>query len=416
MTFLHLSDLHFGKNLHGLNLAASGDQAQMVEDILHSCDEIKPDAVLLCGDIYDRSQPSQEARSLCSRFLTALCARHIPILMIAGNHDAPENIEYLQELLAHQGLFVSGVLHPTLRKITLEDAFGPVDFYLLPYFFPARVGQVLGEDTPASYTEAARRMLACQNVDFSRRCVLLAHQFVCKGASQPQMDGSESTVGGVGQLDVSALDGFDYAALGHIHKPQIMGRDTVRYAGSPLCYHFGEAGAEGHGNETRQLLYVTLKEKGAPVQFRRVPLQPAHPLVNRTGTLDAVVRDELASPTPGAYVHVRLTDPLIPPDAQSRLDAVFASHGSRLLLLDRQLPRHVAPTDTEKPRPIQTLPEMFLSYYTSQYPNLPIAPEEQKLVFMAARILEEEGMDEDTLDQSAAHLLNIFLTEEDMPS
>ena len=412
MTIMHLADLHFGKNLHGLNLIAEGDQPAWIRNCYQVIEEEKPDVILLCGDIFDRSQPSAEARSLCSEFLTGLCQRNIPVLMIAGNHDSPETIEYLQALVRNQGLYVSGQLHSELQKITLQDAFGPVHFYMLPYFFPAKVAQVLQEDIPSDYTMAAQMLLERQQLNPCERNVLLAHQFVCSTSQQPVMGGSESSVGGVGQLDASVLDAFDYVALGHIHRPQAMHRPGIRYAGTPMCYHFSEAGRTDEGNAQHGIQIIRLGAKSETPEMYMHPVTPLHPLRNICGMLEEIIEEETTNGRQGEYIHVRLSDPVIPDQAYDRLLALFESKKSRLLWLDRVPRQAEAEALPDRPHTALSLPEMFHAYYDFQYPNQPMNAEDETLIEHAARILDEHQYREDTLDVCAESLLTFLLGKE----
>ena len=417
MKFIHLSDLHFGKLLHGLSLTEAGDQRHWAEECLRVVALEKPQAVVLAGDIYDRSQPSGEARALAGWFLTSLCRLGPRVLMIAGNHDSAENVDYLRELLAGEGLHVSGVLRGALDHVTLEDAYGPVTFWLLPYFFPARVGEALGIPAPPGYTEAARQLLAAQDVDWHRRNVLVAHQLVLSGTDAPVPGGSETMVGGLGQIDCQALDGFDYVALGHIHRPQSIGRREVNYCGAPLCYHFDEAGAGAEGNDRLGIQVVTLGQKGTPVEIRRVPVKPLHPLRNITGSLAEIVQRETECPVPGAYIHAHLTDETLPEHAQERLRTLFESQGSRLLLVTRRIfgggSDESARLGADAER--QPLDQLFEAYYQMQLDRLPEG-QEAELIREAAGMVEELVSAGNEVDEKAAErLLRFALRQEGAP-
>ena len=409
MKFIHLADLHFGKLLHGLSLAEQGDQRYWCEQCLQAVREERPDAVLIAGDVYDRSQPSAEARALASWFLTELTGL-ARVMMIAGNHDSGENIEYLSGLLEAQGLYASGSIAPCLKHVTLRDAFGPVTFWLAPYFFPAKVAETLGMDGLRDYTRAAEALIAAQPLDAAERNVLLAHQFVRSGAADPERGGSESAVGGVAPIDAEAFAALDYVALGHIHKPQRVGREGVRYAGAPLCYHFDEAGREAEGNAERPILVVTLGPKGEAPVIRRRETKALHPLRNITGTLSGILGDQ-ADGGQAEYIHVRLTDRTVPAHARERLEARFEERGSRLLLLDRaaQAVRGAAGQASEQvgERP---LTELFRDYYDYQLPDAPMSEADERLIREAAALLEQaQGLEDDPKErQKTAQALMRF--------
>ena len=209
MRFIHLSDLHLGKMLHGVSLLEKGDQPDWVKKFLTIVAEKQPDAVVIAGDVYDRSMPSGAAMQLLSHMVTELASRNVPVLITAGNHDSGERLSCFKDILSRQNVYISGELQRELTHVTLHDEHGPVTFWLLPYVFPAAVAQILGDDTIRDYDTAVRRLLAEQNVDFSVRNVIVAHQNETRGGVEGIRGGSESMVGGVGQVDYTAFDGFD---------------------------------------------------------------------------------------------------------------------------------------------------------------------------------------------------------------
>ena len=231
MKFLHLADLHFGKSIHGVSLLEKGDQKAWVDGFLEMVRSLRPDAVVAAGDIYDRSAPSGDAVALLDGMVTALAELEVPVMLVAGNHDSGQRLSFGGSLLARQNVHISGVLSRQLAHVTLQDRDGPVTFWLMPYLFPALAAQVLEDESIRDYDAAVRRMLAAQDVDFSQRNVLVAHQNVTANGQEAVRGGSESMVGGVGQVDYTAFDGFDYVALGHIHSAYPVGREAVRYAG-----------------------------------------------------------------------------------------------------------------------------------------------------------------------------------------
>ena len=250
MRFLHLADLHLGKSLHGISLLESGDQADWVRRFLELSGELRPDAVLIAGDVYDRSAPSGDAVELLSELLSGLAQQGIPVLLTAGNHDSGQRLGFLKELLGKEGIHIAGTLPKggKLPCVTLQDPWGPVHFWLMPYVFPALVAQALEDESIRDYDTAVRRLLQAQDIDFSERNVLIAHQNVTANGVECERGGSETMVGGLGEVDVSAFEGFTYVALGHIHAAYPVGRESVRYAGSPLLpFQRDETAAQGPG-------------------------------------------------------------------------------------------------------------------------------------------------------------------------
>ena len=330
MKIIHLADLHLGKTLHRVSLLEAGDQPHWVDSFLGLCGEVRPDAVVIAGDVYDRGAPAAGAVELLSHLLTGLTDQHIQVLLVPGNHDSPQRLAFGRELLAREGLHIAPPLTAPgkLTRVTLADSFGPVDFWLMPYLFPALASEALGMEL-RDYDAALRAVLAAQAPDFARRNVLVAHQNVTVGGLEAERGGSETMVGGVGQVDVSAFDGFDYVALGHIHAGYALGRPTVRYGGSPLCYHF---------NETRQAakgpLLVELGEKGAEPTITLLPLEPLHRMRTAAGSYEALRAGEASRETAGEYVSLTLTDRRVTPEIAEDLRSLLEARGSLLLELN----------------------------------------------------------------------------------
>ena len=262
MRFLHLSDLHLGKRVCEFSML--DDQRYILEQVLSLLDARPVDGVLLAGDLYDKPVPPAEAVRLLDWFLTELAARELPVFAVSGNHDSADRIAFGAQLLAGSRVYVSPVFAAPPAPITLTDEYGPVDVWLLPFLKPAAVRHVFPDEKIESYNDAIGCVLNACAPDPARRNVLVAHQFVAGAAV---CESEEPSVGGVDSIDVSLFEGFDYVALGHLHSPQKVGRDTVRYAGSPLKYSFSEA------HQHKAALFVTLGEKGS-VRFETAPLTP----------------------------------------------------------------------------------------------------------------------------------------------
>ena len=331
MRFLHISDLHFGKIVHGVSMLENGDQGFWVDRFLETTAELSPDAVLIAGDVYDRSSPSGEAVTLLSRLLTSLAELSVPVLMVAGNHDSSRKLSFARDLLKKQKLFISAPLEtsPELVRVTLEDRYGPVDFWLMPYVFPALAARALGTEGFCDNDSAVRAVLSRQRIDPHRRNVLVAHQYVTAGGVAGVRGGSESAVGGVGQVDVSAFDAFDYVALGHIHAAYPVDGRAV-YAGSPLCYDFNEVKQPEKGP-----VFAELGEKSgsgpAPVRLQVMKIPPLHPMRVLRGSFEELREQELANPRTGEYLRLVLTDCRLSPEVSGFFDRLFASRDSILM-------------------------------------------------------------------------------------
>lgn len=303
MRLLHLSDLHLGKRLCGVSMLP--EQREILTQILSIVEVEAVDVVLIAGDVYDKLLPSAEAVELCDWFLSQLAAQRIPVLLISGNHDSAERLAFGARLMDAAGVYLSPVYDGTVRRVTLEDAHGLVDFYLLPFLKPATVRPHHPEVT--DYPSALSAALTGLPVDPARRNVLLAHQFVT-GATVSESE--ERIVGGLDEVPVSVFDGFDYVALGHLHQAQRIGRETVRYSGTPLQYAFSEG--------AKSVTIVDLNSKD-DIAVRQIPLQPARPLRTLRGEFHALLNGE---PTED-YLCIHLTDEQEIPDAAARLRTVY---------------------------------------------------------------------------------------------
>lgn len=344
MKFFHLSDLHIGKQLHHYNLCA--EQRRMLSKIVELAEQEHPDAVLIAGDIYDVSVPSAEAVSVFDHFLTELCAvePQIPVLLIAGNHDSAKRIDFASDILARSRLYIAGMPPVTkeehIKKVTLSDEFGEVDFYLLPFVKPGYVRAVFDEEI-TSYDEAVRKLIEREEIDSTKRNVILSHQFYTASGKGPETTESEThLVGGIENVDVSALDIFEYAALGHIHRPQKIGRETVRYSGTPLPYSVSEA------NDNKCIAVVELTEKGSEPQITKLPLEPLHHVRKLVGTLEEILQKTECRED---YVSITLTDEIEAFRPKERLEEVF-SHILEIRI-DNSRTRKLLDIQTEEVQP-----------------------------------------------------------------
>lgn len=326
MKFIHVSDLHFGKAIHGVSMLENGDQPHWVGKFLALAKEIRPDAVLIAGDVYDRSSPSGEAVTLMSRMLVGLESLGITVLLVAGNHDSGQRLAFANEILARQNIHIAGTVSREMTRVVLNDEYGEVHFWLMPYVFPAAVAQAIGDEEIRDYDTAVRRLIAEQGIDPSARNVIIAHQNVTFNGKEMERGGSESAVGGVGQVGHTAFDCFDYAALGHIHAAYKVGREAVRYAGSPLCYHFDES-----LRPTKGPILVEMGAKGSDLRIETLHIQPLHPMRIMKGEADALFEQELAKGARGEYLKLIITDKPMTPDIISRFQQLAQSRDSELM-------------------------------------------------------------------------------------
>lgn len=377
MKLIHLSDLHLGKRVREFSLLE--DQRDILQKILAITEEERPDAVLLSGDIYDKSVPSAEAVDLFDSFLTALAGRCRAVLVISGNHDSPERIAFAGRLVSPSGVYLSPVYSGRVEPVVLKDAFGPVSFYLLPFVKPVHVRRAFPDETINSYTDALSVAVAHMQVDPAGRNVLLTHQYV---AGAQRCDSEELAVGGSDAVDVSVFDCFDYVALGHLHGPQYVGRKTVRYCGTPLKYSFSEV------HHHKSVTVVELGRKGE-VAVRTRPLQPLRDFVALRGSyLEVTARSFYQKLCREDYFRITLTDEQDIPDAVGKLRSIYPN----LMALDYDNARTragltaLSPSGHRQETPI----ELFSALYQAQ--NGGPMSEEQTAYMTAlfAEIWEEE--------------------------
>ena len=313
MKLIHLSDLHLGKRLREYSLME--DQKYILERILGIIDDEQPDGVIIAGDVYDKSSPAAEAVALFDSFLSRLVSRNVPVFVISGNHDSAERIAYGRTIMNRSGVYLSSVFDGVVEPVTLEDVFGPVNVYLLPFIRPAAIRAVWPEEDISSYTEAVNFAIAHMDIDESRRNVLVTHQFVT-GAERSESE--TVSVGGTDNVDVSVFDSFDYVALGHIHKPQNCSSIRVRYCGTPLKYSFSEA------KDEKSVTVAELGPKGQ-LDVRTVPLIPLHDMVDIRGTYDEITLRSFYEGTSWQtdYVRITLTDEEEVPGVGDKLRAIY---------------------------------------------------------------------------------------------
>lgn len=237
MKLMHLSDLHLGKRVNEFSMLE--DQRYILNQILELARREQVDGVLIAGDVYDKSVPSAEAVSLLDDFLVALAEDGRQVLLISGNHDSPERMAFGGRLMRSSGIHIAPVYNGRVEPVCLEDQYGPVRVYLLPFVKPAHIRRYFPDAAIESYTDALRIAVEAMDLDSSLRNLLVTHQFVTGAA---RCDSEELSLGGSDNVDGAVFDPFDYVALGHIHSPQRVGRETMRYCGTPLKYSFSEIG------------------------------------------------------------------------------------------------------------------------------------------------------------------------------
>ncbi len=312
MKLIHLSDLHIGKRVNEFSMIE--DQKYILKVILNIIDDEKPDGVLIAGDVYDKSVPSAEAVQLLDDFLCRLAKRKLPTYIISGNHDSAERLSFGGRLMDMSGIHLSPVYNGKVEPFTLTDEYGKVNIYMLPFIKPVNVRRFFPDSEIESYTDAIKVAVDSMNVDEKERNIIVTHQFVT-GASRSESE--EISVGGSDNVDASVFDAFDYVALGHIHGPQKIGRESVRYCGTPLKYSFSEA------NHKKSVTVVEMGEK-SKIEIRTVPLVPKHDLREIKGKYEEILlKENYEGTNTEDYIHITLTDEEDIPDVMNRLRVIY---------------------------------------------------------------------------------------------
>lgn len=324
MKFFHLSDLHIGKQLHRYNLKE--DQQVILKEVITYAKELRPDAIVIAGDIYDKSVPSAEAVNVFDEFLTDLSeiTPEIPILIISGNHDSPDRLKYASEILKRHHIYLAGNVperpEEHIEKVTLHDAYGEVNFYLLPFMKPAYVKNIFVDGTPETYSDAVKEIIKREKIDYKdKRNVLVSHQFyVGEKAESPETCDSEVfSVGGIDNVDIGSVKEFDYVALGHLHGAQCIGKPEIRYCGTLLKYSVSES------TQNKSLTVVTLKAKGEKPEIENYPLHPLRDVRKKKGTLDEIIKESRETEKDD-YISITLTDEIDPYKPKEQLERIFS--------------------------------------------------------------------------------------------
>ena len=355
MKFFHLADLHLGKRVNGFPMIE--DQKIILDQILELADTEHPDAVVIAGDVYDKSIPSVEAVNLMDDFLVELVRRKLQVFVISGNHDSAERVSYGGRVMEQSGIHISPRISGC-GPIRLDDQYGPLYIYLIPYIHPSVVREAYPEEKVTDWTQAMEVLIRNAHVDPAARNIAVAHQYVTASGVRPEeCDSEQKHIGGLDNVDYSVFDAFDYVALGHLHGPQRIGRDTVRYAGSPLKYSFSE---EKH---KKSVTLVEIKDKGQ-VEYRQLPLVPARDFKTLRGTFSEVMSPGFTAPLSAEdYYRIILTDEQDVDQALARLRKYFYKN---LMDLEYDNTRTRTQSDIDageealEKEPIEVLQELFL--------------------------------------------------------
>lgn len=381
MKFIHLADLHIGKSVKDFSMIR--DQKYILDQIIQIVSSEHIDAVLISGDVYDRTVPSEEAVRLLDEFLFRLSEIPAAVMLISGNHDSDERLNFGSRLFADKKIYFCTKYDGHLYKQTLRDGFGPVNFYLLPFVKASQVRHFYPDEEINNYDMALRVALKHCEIDRTERNVILAHQFVAGKSGDITLSGSESpavaNVGLVERVGCDCFDAFDYAALGHIHKAQSIGRDEVRYAGTPLKYSVSEAA------DVKSVPIVTLGEKGK-IEIELRVLSPLRDMRAIKGTMKQLLSPENIK-NPEDYMFVTLTDEDIINDAMNIFRQVYPN--TMQIRYDNSHTREIEAVDPSKLVEMRSFPELISDFYSQMY-QTEISDEEMAVMKKAAR---EAGID-----------------------
>lgn len=314
MKLIHLADLHIGKRVNEISMIE--DQRYILKQVLECVAEEQPDGILIAGDIYDRMVPSVEAVQLLDTFLTELSNQKVPVYLISGNHDSAERVSFGAKLLTKSQIYMATQYQGKMEKVTMQDAYGRVNLYLLPFLKPAQVRAVWKEEAEgiSTYQDAIDFVMAKEEINPEERNVLVAHQFV---AGAQTCDSEERSIGGLDQIAATSYQVFDYVALGHLHGPQQVSRKTIRYAGTLLKYSFSEI------HHKKSITIVELREKGQ-VEVRQRPVRPLHDMRQLRGNYEELVKRENYENTDTEdYLRIILSDEEDIYDAVGKLRVIY---------------------------------------------------------------------------------------------
>lgn len=376
MKFLHTGDLHLGKTLNGFDLIE--DQRYILDQILDIAEKESVDGVLIAGDVYDKSVPSEAATKLLDQFLIRLAKKEIKVFMVSGNHDSDDRLNYGSALFASNQIFISAVFDGALHKQSFADGGTEVDIYMLPFVKASQVRHYFPDEDIKSYDDAVRLIIGNTPIDKKNKNILVAHQFVAGRGEDPALAGSESigtqSVGTVEKIGYDCFDDFDYVALGHIHSPQRVGREEIRYAGSPLKYSLSEV------NNEKSVTLITVSA-GERVETELVPLKPMRNMRHIKGPMKELL-DKKNVRSPEDFIYATLTDEDIISEAMGIFQQVYPN--TLRIDYDNSHTRQIEQVDISRIAENRSFQELIGDFYRLMY-GCEITEEEMDVMRTAAR-------------------------------
>lgn len=376
MKFLHLGDLHLGKTLSDFDLIE--DQRYILDQILHIAEKESIDGVFIAGDVYDKSIPSEAATKLLDYFMIKLAQKEIKVFMVSGNHDSDDRLNYGSTLFASNQIFISAVFDGTIHKQSFASGDTGIDIYMLPFVKASQVRHYFPDENIECYDDAVRTIIKNMSINPKNKNILVAHQFVAGTGEDPELAGSESvgtqSVGMVEKIGYTCFDDFDYVALGHIHSPQRVGRDEIRYSGSPLKYSLSEANNE----KSVPLITVSAEEK---VKIELVPLKPMRDMRHIKGTLKELL-DKKNVKAPEDFIYATLTDEDVINDAMGIFQQVYPN--TVRIDYDNSHTKEIEQVDISRIAENKSFPELIGDFYRQMY-GCEITEEEMDVMRTVAR-------------------------------
>lgn len=359
MKFLHIGDLHLGKKLNDVNLLE--DQIYVLNQIVEIAKDKQVDAVLIAGDIYDKSNPSSFAMSAFNDFLTSLVNLNIKVFIISGNHDSDQRISYFSNLIKNVGVYVSEKFEGKTQKIELEDDYGKLNIHLLPFVRPANVRKYYPDLKIDNYQDAIKIVLQHSNINYKERNILLAHQFITGSIT---CDSEEMSIGGLDNIDANVFEDIDYVALGHIHRAQKILRETLRYSGSIMKYSFSEV------NHKKSACIIEMNEKDN-IRIDLIPLTFMHDVRELKGSFKELMRMDYSED----YIKIIITDEIVDPDARVTLSTVFPNMMSFVVKNSKVNEEYIV--NGKENIEDKSISDLFIYFYSMQ--NNGVIPSEKHL-------------------------------------
>ena len=376
MKFIHLGDLHLGKSLCDYDLIE--DQKYILKQVLDIAEKESVDGVLIAGDVYDKSIPSEAATNLLDYFLVSLAKKGKKVFMVSGNHDSDDRLNFGSSLFAANEIYISSIFDGKLHKETLPAGDTVIDIYMLPFVKASQVKHFFPNADIENYDDAVRTIINNTDIDSNHKNILVAHQFVCDTSGDPALGGSEGagtqSVGLVEKIGYDCFDAFDYVALGHIHSPQRVGRDEVRYSGSPIKYSLSEAENE----KTVPLITVSGDEK---IKIELIPLKPMRNLRHIRGTLKELL-DKKNVKAPDDFIYATLTEEDVVNDAMGIFRQVYPN--TLHIDYDNSHTREIEQIDISRITDIKSFPDLIADFYRQIY-SCDITEEEMEVMRAVAR-------------------------------